>query len=84
MPFLRSIHADSPATVKLPGTRKTASGALQRAVITMQSSLADLLDAWHDFDLLIGTAAAIRNAWDMMLWIVIRAPAPNAGDRDGM
>src|SRR2546428_3304953 len=24
----------------------------------MQSSLADLLDAWHDFDLLIGTAAA--------------------------
>ena len=26
--------------------------------------------------------AAIRNAWDMMLWIVIRAPAPNAGDRD--
>jgi hypothetical protein len=27
--------------------------------------------------------AAIRNAWDMMLWIVIRAPAPNVGDRDG-
>ena len=27
--------------------------------------------------------AAIRNAWDMMLWIVIRAPMPNAGDRDG-
>jgi hypothetical protein len=27
--------------------------------------------------------AAIRNAWDMMLWIVIRAPTPNAGDRDG-
>jgi hypothetical protein len=52
-------------------------------VIIMQSSLAELLDAWHDFDLLIGTAAAIRNAWDMMLWIVIRAPAPNAGDRDG-
>jgi hypothetical protein len=85
-------------------------------VITMQSSLADLLDAWHDFDLLIGTAAAtlvglmfvaalvlfrqspagldllaasqitlllagIRNAWDMMLWIVIRAPTPNVGDR---
>jgi predicted ferric reductase len=24
----------------------------------MQSSLADLLEAWHDFDLLIGTAAA--------------------------
>jgi len=148
----------------------------------MQSSLADLLDAWHDFDLLIGTAAAtlvglmfvaasigasvflekdraamkafisptvvhfsavlvvalvslipshdwpalaglfyalipvlgylllllaalvlfrqspagldllaaaqitlllagIRNAWDMMLWIVIRAPTPNVGDR---
>src|SRR5215467_7934004 len=29
-----------------------------RAVITMQSSLAELLDAWHDFDVLIGTAAA--------------------------
>ena len=27
--------------------------------------------------------AGIRNAWDMMLWIVIRAPTPNAGDRDG-
>jgi hypothetical protein len=38
----RSIHADIPAIVKLP----------------MQSSLADHLDAWHDFDLLIGTAAA--------------------------
>jgi hypothetical protein len=86
----------------------------------MQSSLADLLDAWHDFDLLIGTAAAtlvglmfvaasigasvflekdraamkafisptvvhfsavLVIAWDMMLWIVIRAPTPNVGDR---
>src|SRR5262249_32652199 len=27
--------------------------------------------------------AAIRNAWDMMLWIVIRAPTRNTGDRDG-
>src|SRR5262249_48622310 len=27
--------------------------------------------------------AGIRNAWDMMLWIVIRAPTPNVGDRDG-
>ena len=26
--------------------------------------------------------SAIRNAWDMMLWIVIRAPTPNIGDRD--
>ena len=26
--------------------------------------------------------AGIRNAWDMMLWIVIRAPTPSAGDRD--
>jgi hypothetical protein len=25
--------------------------------------------------------AGIRNAWDMMLWIVIRAPTPNVGDR---
>jgi hypothetical protein len=27
--------------------------------------------------------AGIRNAWDMMLWIVIRAPTPNAADRGG-
>ena len=27
--------------------------------------------------------AGIRNAWDMMLWIVIRPPTPNVGDRDG-
>ena len=25
--------------------------------------------------------AGVRNAWDMMLWIVIRAPTPNVGDR---
>jgi hypothetical protein len=25
-----------------------------RAVVTMQSSLADLVEPWHDFDLLIG------------------------------
>jgi hypothetical protein len=29
------------------------------------------------------TLAVIRNAWDMMLWIVIRAPTPSADDRDG-
>jgi hypothetical protein len=27
--------------------------------------------------------AAIRNAWDMMTWIVIRAPTTDARDRDG-
>jgi len=26
--------------------------------------------------------AGIRNAWDMMLWIVIRAPTANGGSRD--
>jgi hypothetical protein len=26
--------------------------------------------------------AGIRNAWDMMIWIVIRAPTPNGGSRD--
>jgi hypothetical protein len=27
--------------------------------------------------------AAIRNAWDMMIWIVIKAPIADTADRDG-
>lgn len=34
------------------------SGALAPASVIMDASLADLIEDWHDFDLLVGTAAA--------------------------
>jgi hypothetical protein len=55
-PSRRSIHANIPAIVKLPGARKSASSA--NTLVTMPSSLTDIIDAWHDFDVLLGTAAA--------------------------
>src|SRR5262249_17579150 len=55
----RSIHANSPAIVKRPRCTQDRCGRVGApAWVIMQSSLADLVDAWHDFDVLIGTAAA--------------------------
>jgi len=53
---------------------------LLAALVLLRQSPAglDLLAAGQITLLLAG----IRNAWDMMLWIVIRAPTPNAGDRE--
>jgi len=53
---------------------------LLAALILLRQSPAglDLLAAAQITLLLAG----IRNAWDMMLWIVIRAPTPNASDRE--
>jgi hypothetical protein len=53
---------------------------LLAALVLLRQSPAglDLLAAGQITLLLAG----IRNAWDMMLWIVIRAPTPSAGGRE--
>jgi hypothetical protein len=57
-----SLSRSFTASLLLRSTPRRALNAIAAAPapvsVTMDSSLADLVEAWHDFDLLVGTAAA--------------------------